>query len=130
MIEFLDSTNGFARSSDNALRMPAVMASKMQRLSFRAREQGCEMNKDRRLSPSRGSPNSVEPPHATVDAPSVPLEPIVGAIRVHVFDAQVRVGDRAPDQVGVRRRSTLVGDRWGAIRITLADARQYGVERS
>jgi len=89
------------------------------------------MNKDRRLSRSGGSPNSVKPPHAMIDTPSVSLDPIVGfAIRVHIFDVQVRVRNRASDHVGMRRRSTLVGDRGRATRITLVGARQYGIERS
>jgi hypothetical protein len=48
MIEFPDSTSGFAGSGDQALRMPVGMVSKMQRLSFSC--QGAGLQNEKRSS--------------------------------------------------------------------------------
>ena len=58
----------------------------------------------------------------------MPLQPVLGlAIRVDVFETQVAVGNRTPDQVDVRRASVLVGAGRCTGGIVLASRRQHEV---
>src|SRR6202163_3652409 len=58
----------------------------------------------------------------------VPLQPVLGlAIRVDVFETQVAVRNRAPDQVDVRRASALVGAGRSTGGVILAGGRQHEV---